>query len=194
MLFKKDQKIAIRDGRQTLTFRRWASPQAKIGGQYNIPPFGAIEVIAIAEISLNDISTREAQRAGYEDLAEANTRLKDDGKTLYRIEIKFLGTAPVKIPDRSTPQPDAMSEILAKLDRWASWSYKTLAMIHADPGTRAGDLAPNVNQDTPTFKRNVRKLKALGLTISLETGYQLSDRGIAALDAANSREKSRNRK
>ena len=37
--------------------------------------------------------------------------------------------------------------------------------------------------ETPVFKANVRKLKALGLTQSLETGYRLTDLGeqVAAL-------------
>ena len=33
------------------------------------------------------------------------------------------------------------------------------------------------------FKANVRKLKELGLTISLEVGYELSTRGRAVLQA-----------
>jgi hypothetical protein len=36
------------------------------------------------------------------------------------------------------------------------------------------------------FKANVRKLKRLGLTISLETGYRLSPRGEAYLTAVES--------
>jgi hypothetical protein len=37
-------------------------------------------------------------------------------------------------------------------------------------------------QDKIAFKLNVRKLKALGLTESLEVGYRLSRRGAALLD------------
>ena len=35
---------------------------------------------------------------------------------------------------------------------------------------------------TPAFKANVRKLKALGLTQSLETGYRLTDLGEGVAD------------
>ncbi len=35
--------------------------------------------------------------------------------------------------------------------------------------------------ETAPFKTNVRKLKALGLTISHDTGYELSPRGRASL-------------
>ena len=38
-----------------------------------------------------------------------------------------------------------------------------------------------VGRETQPFKTGVRKLKALGLTISLETGYRLSPRGEAFL-------------
>ena len=37
--------------------------------------------------------------------------------------------------------------------------------------------------ERPAFKLNVRKLKALGLTESLEVGYRLSPRGAAYLQA-----------
>lgn len=60
-----------------------------------------------------------------------------------------------------------------------AWTRATLKAIVKKPGTRAGYLAMSVGLDTPTFKRNVRKLKGLGLTESLETGYRLSPRGKA---------------
>ena len=52
----------------------------------------------------------------------------------------------------------------------APWTAGVLALIRAHPATRAGDLAPRMGWETPVFKANVRKLKALGLTQSLETG------------------------
>ena len=49
-------------------------------------------------------------------------------------------------------------------------------------GGRAGDLCRMAGQDKMSFKLNVRKLKTLGLTESLEVGYRLSPRGMALLD------------
>jgi hypothetical protein len=40
-----------------------------------------------------------------------------------------------------------------------------------------------VGRETAPFKLDVRKLKNLGLTISLVVGYELSPRGQAFLDA-----------
>jgi hypothetical protein len=42
---------------------------------------------------------------------------------------------------------------------------------------RARDLRVRVGQEKMAFKVNMRKLKALGLTESLEIGYRLSPRG-----------------
>ena len=50
-----------------------------------------------------------------------------------------------------------------------------LRLIRYVPEVRAGDLAP-MGQETLAFKRDVRKLKELGLTESLEVGYRLSAR------------------
>ena len=47
---------------------------------------------------------------------------------------------------------------------------------------RAGDLAAELGPGALAFKADVRKLKALGLTESLEIGYRLSPRGRAWLD------------
>jgi Mn-dependent DtxR family transcriptional regulator len=59
------------------------------------------------------------------------------------------------------------------------WTRPTLELIAKNPGTRAADLAPQLQQERLPFKANVRKLKELGLTISLERGYELSPRGRA---------------
>ena len=56
-------------------------------------------------------------------------------------------------------------------------------LIATHPERRAGDLAPTMGWELPKFKANVRKLKALGLTRSLETGYRLTDLGERALKA-----------
>jgi hypothetical protein len=67
------------------------------------------------------------------------------------------------------------------MDGTAPWTGKVLDLIAANPGRRAGDLAPLVGLETQEFKVRVRRLKALGLTISLEVGYRISPRGEALL-------------
>jgi hypothetical protein len=73
---------------------------------------------------------------------------------------------------------------LEQLDARATdgpWTLKTLEIIRAHPGLRAADLCRLVGFERLPFKVNVRKLKALGLTESLEVGYRLSPRGAAFL-------------
>ena len=57
-----------------------------------------------------------------------------------------------------------------------------MRLIERMPAIRAGDLADEVGRERLAFKADVRKLKNLGLTISLGVGYELSPRGHAYLD------------
>src|SRR5262249_50819577 len=78
---------------------------------------------------------------------------------------------------------------LARLDRASShgaWTVDVLRTIAARPATRAADLAASCGRETQPFKLDVRKLKNLGLTLSLEVGYRLSPRGEAYLAAVDS--------
>jgi hypothetical protein len=52
-----------------------------------------------------------------------------------------------------------------------------LKLIADRPEVRAPDLAASLGLETLVFKRDVRKLKALGLTESLTVGYRISPRG-----------------
>jgi hypothetical protein len=74
-----------------------------------------------------------------------------------------------------------------RLDRWDAaradgpWTRQLLRLIAERPAVRAPDLAASLGRETLPFKRDVRKLKELGLTRSLEVGYELSPRGRAYL-------------
>ena len=56
-----------------------------------------------------------------------------------------------------------------------------LALIAQHPDRRAGDLAQMLDREKEPFKLDVRKLKNLGLTLSLPVGYRISPRGAAYL-------------
>ena len=81
-----------------------------------------------------------------------------------------------------------LRELIDRLERLdsrsegAPWTRRVLDLIQANPAVRAGDLCVMLGQDKQAFKLNVRKLKNLGLTESLEVGYRLSSRGAALLD------------
>ena len=108
---------------------------------------------------------------------------------IYRIDLGELRPDP-RIALRSS---DALTEDerrtlsmrLERLDAHAPkpWTERTLELIRTRPAVRAGDLCAMLDQEKDVFKLNVRKLKRLGLTESLEVGYRLSPRGIAFLRA-----------
>ena len=83
----------------------------------------------------------------------------------------------------SVPTDDEIADIdtrLARLDKASKigpWTAQTLALIAEHPARRAGDLADMRRARAPPFKLDVRKLKNLGLTLSLDVGYRLSPEG-----------------
>jgi hypothetical protein len=70
--------------------------------------------------------------------------------------------------------------------RGERWTRRLLELIADRPETLAAELAASVGMEKLPFKRDVRKLKELGLTESLLVGYRLSPRGRAYLKAARS--------
>jgi len=66
---------------------------------------------------------------------------------------------------------------LDKFSKVGKWTTKTLQVIKENPKMKAADLAVKAKKEKEWLKLNVRKLKALGLTISHEPGYTLSPRG-----------------
>jgi hypothetical protein len=89
----------------------------------------------------------------------------------------------VAVPDAA--EIDTIVARLDRLDRASTtgpWTRATLLLIDELPATRAPDLAQRLGYDTPAFKQNVRKLKELGLTESLDIGYRISARGATVLD------------
>ena len=74
---------------------------------------------------------------------------------------------------------DRRLQRLDSLSKQGPWTRKTLGLIAANPAVRAEDLAALVGREKMPFKLDVRKLKEMGLTESLLTGYRLSPRGEA---------------
>lgn len=77
--------------------------------------------------------------------------------------------------------PDAAAA-QAELDRQSANHTYLITVSFAGADERPS-LAAGQHLDVPRFKRRVRRLKELGLTISLDVGYRLSPRGRAILNA-----------
>lgn len=96
------------------------------------------------------------------------------------------------MPARERPNTETLSDedaiLAAKLEGMDARSshgprtWDTMREIGANPGLVSTYLAENLNRERIELKADIRKLKALGLTISLLAGYELSPRGQALLD------------
>ncbi len=179
----------IADGTVTLTFRRWKRPQAVAGHRYRTAA-GLIDVDTVRIVAPVDVSDDEAVRAGYPSAAALLADLRGTAdQPVYRVAF-HAATGPderdvLARHDDLTPGDVAeLDRRLERFDRASShgpWTAEVLRAIEARPAVRAADLAASFGRETPPFKLDVRKLKALGLTLSLDVGYRLSPRGEAYL-------------
>ena len=179
MLFKAPVLAAIAEGKVDLAFRRWRKPTVKAGGTLTTP-VGVLAIDEIVVVAPDAIDDADAVRAGYASAAEALAALEGEAP-VHRIAFRLIGEDPRRALrlDVSDAALDEIETRLARLDARGSWTAAMLELIAAHPGVRAPDLAARLGRETPTFKVDVRKLKALGLTESLKVGYRLSPRGQA---------------
>lgn len=183
MLFSADAWPGIADGSITVTFRAWKRAQAKVGGRYRIGGM-LIEATDVRQVRLDEITIADARRAGAADLGSLRSRL-GASDPVWRVEFVHIGEDD-RITRRAEASPDDVAAVIARLvrlDRSGPWTRATLQLIHRYPGVVSTTLAGHAGQDRPAFKLNVRKLKELGLTESLDIGYRLSPRGEAVLQA-----------
>jgi hypothetical protein len=189
VLLDKDTLDGIAAGRITLQFRRWKRPTVKAGGSLRTP-VGVLSITDVRRISASEITPQEARQAGFDSKAALMRRLRPEGK-LHRVAFELAGEDPRialrQSENLTTEEVTAIQTRLKRMDDRATrgpWTTQTLELIARNPGVRAQDLAPQLHHERLPFKANVRKLKELGLTISLERGYELSPRGRAYLTRA----------
>jgi hypothetical protein len=184
MLFSADAWPGIANGSITVTFRTWTRAQAKVGGRYRIGGM-TIEAADVRQVAIASITAADAEAAGAADLGSLKARLGDIDP-VWRVDFVYVGPDD-RIARRNDTSSEDLSEVvarLARLDRNGAWTHATLQLIERYPGIVSSTLARHASQDRPTFKLNVRKLKELGLTESLDIGYRLSPRGEAVLRAS----------
>ena len=187
MLIDRATAEGIAAGTVTLVLRRWDAPRARAGGTQRTPA-GTIRIDGVsAHPGTYRVTAAQARAAGYPDTRTAQAELdRRDAAHTYLITVSFL--APDERPglaaaDRLSPADVEL--IGARLDRWDAaagpWTRQYLELIADNEAVRAPDLAAEVGCDVPRFKRRVRQLKGLGLTLRLDVGYRVSPRGRAFL-------------
>ena len=189
MLIRRVDLDRIVAGEVTLAFRRWRRPTVKAGGTLRTA-VGMLRIDAVEEVRDASITNADARAAGF---ASRDAVLKAlathvEGR-LFRIRLCLAGVADPRDALRHETQlsSEALADLrgrLAKMDSASPhgpWTEATLRAIAARPGTVSTALAGGLGVERMWLKAQIRKLKALGHTESLEVGYRLSPRGAALL-------------
>jgi len=194
MLIKQGVLEQIRAGAVTLAFRRWSRPTVKAGGRLRTS-VGILAIDGVDEIARTDITAQDAARAGASSLKALLADL--DGRqegTLYRIELRWLGADPREAvrhdDDLAGEALEKLRKQLSDLDRRSKsgpWARRTFELIGAKDGITAAEIADCQEMAKSALKIKVRKLKELGLTESLSSGYRLSPRGRALMKVIKGR-------
>jgi hypothetical protein len=186
VMFRREDRERVAKGEITLTFRLWKSRKVKAGKRY-ATGFGTVEIESVEVLPAAFVSADDVPRSGCADvrsileLAGEHTHAQvGPGTLLHRVQFRYVGD----VPARSAPVPvldlDRLTERLARMDRLSSrgpWTLAILRLIETGPHVPARLLAAELGWQTADFKANVRKLKTVGLTISHEVGYELSELG-----------------
>lgn len=185
MLIRHADLEAMFAGTVDLAFRTWKRPTVKTGGTLRTK-LGVLEIVDVSPCDAADITDADARRAGLPDRDAVLACMQGRKGTLHRVQVRPGGVDPrIALRNDADLSPDDITGItqrLARLDKASKrgpWTATILQLIADNPGVRAPDLAAQMGHDKPWFKAQVRKLKELGLTVSLEVGYELSPRGEA---------------
>lgn len=188
MLFRQATLEGIAAGTIDTAFRRWARPRVRVGTRQRTA-VGLVEITAVERVPQARVTAAEARRAGASSRAALLAELGPADKgPIWRLRLAHAGVDPrIALRARSRLTAAERDELLARLarldraSRRGPWTRQVLALIADQPAVRAPDLAARLGRETQPFKRDVRKLKELGLTESLEVGYRLSPRGRTVL-------------
>lgn len=193
MLFDARTLTGLTEGRVSATYRRWTAVRPRVGARFTTRA-GLVEVTGIEPTDPDVLTEADADAAGFasRDALLAWTAKKGTGD-LYRVGIRLAGPDP-RVALRNEAELDeaelaALTARLARMDRAADrpWTAQALTLIAEHPGVVSTELAAAAGQERADFKIRIRRLKALGLTESLEVGYRLSPRGKAYVTARATR-------
>jgi hypothetical protein len=166
--FTRDAHDAVADGSLTVTWRAWTRPMVKIGGRYVVGAV-TVEVTSLDRVPAATVPSSERARLG-------------DVDPVWRVA--FQRVEPVAKRQLSHDELAARLDRLDRASTHGPWTRAALALIRDNPGVVSTKLAAIVDRERFAFKADVRKLKALGLTESLDVGYRLSSLGEAYVKSA----------
>ena len=185
--FEQRLRDGIHSGVVVLAFRRWKRSQVVPGGRYRT---------GIDIVEPSSVDAAQAREAGYASVGELLADLRGDpALPVYRIRLRRIdGPDPreelARAASLTTADLTAITATLARMDSSSSrgpWTGAVLALIADRPAIVSTVLAEAMGWERQDFKLHVRRLKELGLTLSLEVGYRLSPRGESYLNHLRTR-------
>ncbi len=188
MILPAPVRARVFAGEVTVAVRRWKRPTVKAGGTLRTPS-GVLAIESVQRVRLTDLDAATAHAAGYPTRKALIDSLAPTRNPLYLVRFRPGGPDPrVALRERADITAAERAELDRRLDGFdersprGPWTRRTLRTIAERPAVRAPDLAAAAGVETKRYKTDVRKLKELGLTESLEVGYRLSPRGRSYLD------------
>jgi hypothetical protein len=189
MLFRREVLEGIAAGQIDRVFRVWAKPPVRAGSTQRTRA-GIIVIDSVTAVTPEEITEQDARHSGFAGRVALLTALSKSTKEgdYHRVMLHLGGPDPqaelredTNLSDRELAEIEAHLDAIDARSRRSPWTRDVLRLIEERPGLRAVDLADHLGRDKLPFKADVRRLKALGLTESLETGYRLSPRGKAIM-------------
>ncbi len=187
MLLRTAVLERIVSGEISLVFRRWRRPTVRSGGSLRTA-VGVLRILDVAPVIDADITDADAARAGFISRAALLDGLGRGEGQVYRITVDYGGADPRVALRQDDDLSDAeVEQVIGRLRRLDArspagpWTARVLVAVEKHPGVVSRTLAARLDCDRDWLKLQVRKLKSLGLTVSLATGYELSPRGRVVL-------------
>jgi hypothetical protein len=186
VLIPLDVLARVATGEVTVAFRSWKRPTVKAGGTLTTA-VGVLAIDAVDVIDLGSITDEDARRSGAADADEVRAWLHDDPERRpHRIAFHLAGPDPrLALRSQAELADDDLVDLTRRLDAMdhrsptGPWTRSVLDAIAAHPEVVSTELAALLGEERDRLKVRIRRLKALGLTESLEVGYRLSPRGRA---------------
>ncbi len=178
-----------------MAFRRWKRSQVVPGHRYRTG-IDMVEVEAVDVVEPSSVDAAQAREAGYASASELLADLRGDpALPVYRIRLRRIGGPDprdelARAASLTEADVAAIKARLARMDLTSSrgpWTGAVLELIADRPGIVSTVLADAMGWERQDFKLHVRRLKELGLTLSLDVGYRLSPRGESYLNYLRTR-------
>jgi biotin operon repressor len=193
--FEQRLRDGIHSGAIVLAFRRWKRSQVVAGRRYRTG-IDMVEVVSVDVVEPSSVDAAQAREAGYGSVGDLLADLRGDpALPVYRIRLRRIGAPDprdelARSASLTAADVAAIEARLARMDRSGSrgpWTGAVLALIADRPGVVSTVLAEALGWERQDFKLHVRRLKEVGLTLSLDVGYRLSPRGESYLNYVRTR-------